>query len=98
MITTHKIETVNFGTKGQVVIPRRLRREFEIEEGTRAAVMATPEGILLKPVTRWAINRGFGLLKRKPGDKPFAREWAEHKRDEMKLEEAKYARNTGGSR
>ena len=98
MITTQKIETVNFGTKGQVVIPRRLRREFAIEEGTKAAVVATPEGILLKPVTRWAINRGFGLLKRKPSDKPFAEEWAEHKREEMKLEEAKYARNTGGSR
>jgi len=98
VITTYKIETVNFGAKGQVVIPRRLRREFEIEEGTKAAVVATPEGILLKPVTRWAINRGFGLLKRKPGDKPFAEEWAEHKREEMKLEEAKYARNTGGSR
>jgi hypothetical protein len=28
MIATHKSETVNFGAKGQVVIPRRLRKEF----------------------------------------------------------------------
>jgi AbrB family looped-hinge helix DNA binding protein len=56
MIATQKIETVNFGTKGQVVIPRRLRREFEIEEGTKASVMSTPEGILLKPITRAYIK------------------------------------------
>ena len=80
-------DTVNFGSKGQVVIPRRLRKEFEIEEGTRAVVQATPEGILLKPVSRWAIERGFGLLKRKAGGKSFKEEWAEHKRQEMELED-----------
>ena len=47
----------------------------------------TPEGILLKPVTRWAIERGFGLLKRKPGRKSFTEEWAEHKRKERELED-----------
>lgn len=78
-------DTVWFTTKGQVVIPRRLRKEFHIEEGTRAVVTATPDGILIKPVTSWAIDRGFGLLKRK-GGKPFAEEWAEHKRQERDLE------------
>ena len=38
MKTTDKIETVYFSTKGQVVIPRRLRQELEIEEGTKAIV------------------------------------------------------------
>jgi hypothetical protein len=50
-------------------------------------VEATPDGILLKPVTSWAVDRGYGLLKRKSGDKPFADEWAEHKREERELEE-----------
>lgn len=79
--------TVWFTTKGQVVIPRRLRKEFQIEDGTRAVVTATPEGILLKPVTKWSIDRGFGLLKRKPGGKSFAEEWAEHNRAERELED-----------
>ena len=81
-----------------MVIPARLRRQFHIEDGTKAVVQATPEGILLKPVTKWAINRGFGLLKRKPGAKSFDAEWAAHKREEKQLEDAKYARNTGRSR
>lgn len=87
-------ETVRFTTKGQVVIPQRLRKQYHIENGTRAIVTATEEGILLKPVTRHAINRLRGILKRKPGDKPFAEERAEHKRQEKELEEAKNARGT----
>ncbi len=85
-------ETVSFTVKGQVVIPRRIRREFEIEDGTKAVVQSTPEGILLKPITAAAIKRARGILKRKAGDKPFRQWWAEHKKEEKALEEAKYAR------
>jgi bifunctional DNA-binding transcriptional regulator/antitoxin component of YhaV-PrlF toxin-antitoxin module len=93
--TTSPADTVWFTTKGQVVIPLRLRKLYHIEDGTRAIVTATDEGILLQPVTRHAINRLRGILKRKPGDKPLAEEWAEHQRQEKELEEAKYARSTG---
>ena len=94
MNTTPQADTVWFTTKGQVVIPLRLRKLYHIEDGTRAIVTATDDGILLKPVTRHAINRLRGILKRKPSDKPFAEEWAEHKRQEKAMEEAKYARCT----
>jgi AbrB family looped-hinge helix DNA binding protein len=87
MNTTETTKAVWFTTKGQVVIPLRLRKQFHIEDGTKAIVEATPDGILLKPVTRWAIKRGYGLLKRKPGAKPLAEEWAEHKREERELED-----------
>lgn len=80
-------DSVQFTTKGQVVIPAWLRREYQIEDGTKCVVQATEEGILLKPVTRRAIERGFGLLKRKAGGKSFAAEWAEHKKREKELEE-----------
>jgi AbrB family looped-hinge helix DNA binding protein len=85
--TTTKIDSVWFTTKGQVVIPAWLRRQFQIEDGTKAVVQATSEGILLKPVTAALIKRGRGILKRKPGEKPFAEQWAEHKKEEKKLEE-----------
>ena len=86
-------DTVYFSVKGQVVIPRRLRKEFDIKEGTPAYVVATPDGILIKPVTAVTIRRLRGLLKRKPGDKPLDKLWAEHKAQEKALEEAKLGRH-----
>jgi AbrB family looped-hinge helix DNA binding protein len=89
MSTTEKLETVRFTTKGQVVIPLRLRKQFDIEDGTKAVVQATPEGILLKPMTAALIKRGRGILKRPPGGKAqtLKEDWAEHKKQERALEE-----------
>ncbi len=87
MSTAAKSDSVWFTTKGQVVIPMWLRKQFHIEDGTKAVVQATPEGILLKPVTAALIKHGRGILKRKPGDKPFAEGWAEHKKLEKELED-----------
>jgi AbrB family looped-hinge helix DNA binding protein len=78
MISTLKLDTVSFGTKGQVVIPRRLRKEFEIEDGTRATVVSTPEGILLKPITGAYIRSLRGSLK---GTKAMEAFMAERKRE-----------------
>ncbi len=92
MNTRLETETVRFTTKGQVVIPLRLRKQFEIEDGTKAVVQATPEGILLKPVTAALIRRGRGILKRAPGHGSsghgsLTEDWAEHKKQERALEE-----------
>ena len=56
-------ETVSFTVKGQVVIPRKIRREFEIEEGTQAILQTTPDGILLKPITGKHIRSLRGKYK-----------------------------------
>ncbi len=80
MSVATRTESVCFSVKGQVVIPRRLRKEFEIEEGTRAIVEATPEGILIKPVTTKFIRslrgslRGAGVLKALMEDRKKERE------------------------
>jgi bifunctional DNA-binding transcriptional regulator/antitoxin component of YhaV-PrlF toxin-antitoxin module len=63
MKVTTKPGTVYFSVKGQVVIPRWLRKEYEIEEGTRAPVQSTPQGILLQPLTRTYIKSLRGSLK-----------------------------------
>jgi AbrB family looped-hinge helix DNA binding protein len=73
-----KAESVYFSVKGQVVIPRRLRKEFEIEEGTKATVVATEEGILIKPVTGKFIRSLRGSLK---GTKAMETFMAERKRE-----------------
>jgi AbrB family looped-hinge helix DNA binding protein len=90
-----KTDPVRFTTKGQVAIPARLRKLFDIRDGTKAVVEVTPEGILLKPVTAALIKRGRGIAKRRPDDKPFDQWWAEHKAEEKALEEAKYPEGAG---
>lgn len=56
-------ETVSFSVKGQVVIPRRIRRELEIEDGTRALVYVEDDKIILKPLTPRHYRTLRGLLK-----------------------------------
>ena len=87
MSNSSKTDSVWFTTKGQVVIPAWLRKQFQIEDGTKAMVQATSDGILLKPVTAALIRQGRGILKRTRGDKPFAEEWAENKQREKELEQ-----------
>jgi AbrB family looped-hinge helix DNA binding protein len=86
MSKTEIAETVSFAANGRIVIPLRLRRQFGIGDGTRAVVRATPEGILLKPVTAALVKRGRGILKRTPGAKPQAEDWAELKKRERLIE------------
>jgi len=87
MKLVRRSDTVTFTTKGQIVIPLPLRRRFEIEEGTRATLTVTDDGILLKPITPATIRLSRGMIVKKAGDKVFAEEWAEHKRREIELEE-----------
>ena len=41
---------------------------------------------------RKLIHSFRGIFKRKPGEKPFAEEWADYKREEKELEERKFQR------
>ena len=74
MTQATKSDTIYFSVKGQVVIPRWLRREFEIEEGTRAHVSATPQGILIQPITAKHIRALRGSLKGSKAMQVFAAE------------------------
>ena len=80
MKTTQKNDTVFFSVKGQIVIPRWLRKEFEIEEGTRALVYPEGDHITLKPITPKYIRslrgslKGKGILKALMDDRKQGRE------------------------
>jgi AbrB family looped-hinge helix DNA binding protein len=63
MKTTCDTDTICFTVKGQVVIPRWLRRDFEIEEGTRAQVYAEGDHIVLKPLMAKRYDKLQGCLK-----------------------------------
>jgi len=97
--STTRTNSVWFSTKGQVVIPVWLRKQFQIEDGARVVVQATKEGILSRPLTAPLIQRGRGLLQRSKGSEPLADEWAEHRKRERELEErhARFSADRPGS-
>ena len=57
--------TTTVSTKGQVILPKVIRRALRWEAGTRLVVENTPEGVLLKPERAFAETRPqdvFGCL------------------------------------
>jgi AbrB family looped-hinge helix DNA binding protein len=80
MKTTLKTDMIRFTVKGQVVIPRWLRDEFDIEEGTQALVYPEGDAIVLKPITPRHIRslrgslKGSGVLKALMDDRKRERE------------------------
>jgi AbrB family looped-hinge helix DNA binding protein len=69
MKITNRTGMIRFTVKGQIVIPSWLRKEFSIQEGTRALVFQERDAIVLKPITPRQIKsvrgslKGSGLLK-----------------------------------
>jgi AbrB family looped-hinge helix DNA binding protein len=49
-------------SKGQLVVPARLRRKYGIKAGTRVRFVERDREILLQPVTRQYIRSVCGLL------------------------------------
>jgi AbrB family looped-hinge helix DNA binding protein len=84
-----KESSVVFSTRGQVVIPRRIRKEFGIEEGTRAVVMAEDGAIVLRPITKEYIRSFRGIFKSKSDGKPATQELLDDRAEEMRREELK---------
>jgi AbrB family looped-hinge helix DNA binding protein len=59
-------ETSVVTTKGQLVIPARLRRRFGIKKGTMVTFMEDDGRIIVQPVTREFIRGLRGSLKGEP--------------------------------
>jgi len=61
-----KTETSVVTTKGQLVIPARLRRRFGIKKGTMVTFTEDAGRIIVQPVTREFIRGLRGSLPREP--------------------------------
>ncbi len=61
-----KIETSTVTSKGQLVIPARLRRRFGIKKGTLISFIEDDGRIIVQPVTREFIRGLRGSLKGEP--------------------------------
>ena len=58
-------------SKGQVVIPSRLRKKYGMEEGTRIEFLEDEEAgyIIMKPITPQYVHKLRGMLKGNAGMK-----------------------------
>ncbi|MFC1499601.1 AbrB/MazE/SpoVT family DNA-binding domain-containing protein [Candidatus Zixiibacteriota bacterium] len=54
---------VHTSSKGQIVIPAKLRRKYSIEQGTRLNVVDGDGEIILRPVLQDAVNQAKGLFR-----------------------------------
>jgi len=54
------VEKVKVGLRGQVVIPKKLRKKLNIENGIVLEIEETEEGLLLKPYNPVAEMKGLG--------------------------------------
>lgn len=52
-------------TKGQIVIPSKIRRKYNIKKGTKLYVEENGAEIILKPVTQEYIEKLAGILATK---------------------------------
>jgi AbrB family looped-hinge helix DNA binding protein len=59
-------------SRGQVVIPSALRRQFGLEKGTRATWSREGGRLILTPITMRRIDEIIGFLKPKPGEPSLA--------------------------
>jgi AbrB family looped-hinge helix DNA binding protein len=74
-----KVEVSVVTTKGQLVIPARLRRRFGIKKGTTVSFLEDDGRIIVQPVTREFIRGLRGSLKGEPSALDVLRE--ERKRE-----------------
>jgi AbrB family looped-hinge helix DNA binding protein len=73
-------------SKGQLVVPARLRRRFGIKPGTRVNFLEEDGRIIFQPVTREYIHSFRGMFKLKPGEKSVVAEHLEDRRAERDRE------------
>lgn len=86
------MSTARVMAKGQVVIPAQLRRKYGIEPGMAVHFLEEGGRIVLQPVTRDLIRSFEGIFKRRPGEKLATQELLEDRAEDLRLEEAKFAR------
>jgi len=75
-------------SKGQLVIPARLRRKYGIKPGTKVCFIEGDGGIIFQPLTRDYIRSVCGMLK---GEGPATQELLKERARDREREEAKGA-------
>ena len=80
------METSVLTTKGQLLIPKRLRNKYGIKSGVKVVFEETDKGVLITPMNEKYFESFAGILKSTGNLKE---EMKKMKEEEMKLEEKK---------
>ena len=83
------METSILTTKGQLLIPKRIRNKYGIKAGIKVAFLETPQGVVIKPMDAAYFESFAGLYK---DSLPTTEEYRKWKKEEIQLEEEKINR------
>jgi AbrB family looped-hinge helix DNA binding protein len=75
-----KTEVSTVTTKGQLVIPAKLRRKYAIREGTQVAFLEEENRLVLQPLTPEFVKSLRGSLKADPSALKLLLEDRKHER------------------
>jgi AbrB family looped-hinge helix DNA binding protein len=81
------VETSTLTSKGQLLIPKRLRTKYGIKSGVKVIFEETDDGLILKPMDAAYFAKFAGILS-STGN--FKKEMKEFKDEEKRLEERKF--------
>ncbi len=84
------MDTVYVTSKGQLVVPARLRRKYGIKPGTKIRFIERGNEILFQPVTREYIRSVCGMLK---SETSVTQELLKERAQDRDREEAKFEKH-----
>ena len=77
-------------TKGQIVIPSKIRRHLNIKKGTRLSIIEKSDEIVLKPLTREYFEQMAGILGTKG---KLGKALLEERAREKEIEDRKWSKS-----
>ena len=60
--------TIKIGRRGQITIPREIRRRFGLHEGDNLALIPEGDRVILRPVTQTLLDLRGSVLVSEPQD------------------------------
>jgi AbrB family looped-hinge helix DNA binding protein len=85
------METAVLTSKGQLLIPKRLRNKYGIKSGGKVAFIETPQGLIVKAMDENFFNQFVGMFK---DEAPSLQEYKAWKKEEKAKEEKAATKST----
>lgn len=89
------METSTITSKGQILIPKRIRTKYGINAGSKILFEETKEGVIIKPLNEQFFKSLRGILK---SDGNLLSELKQMKKEESTFEAKKMAPFTKGKK